>query len=89
MVQPHHGCHGSQGKRGRLLEGGAAGQVERGVLPRSGLLCVAAAGSAHLVEGRDAISGLDFVNVLADRMHHAGDVVSRVGGFGLHGSFPF
>jgi hypothetical protein len=83
LVQTHRGCHGSQGKRGRLLEGRPAGQVERGVLPRNGVLCVAAAGSAHLVESRDAISGLEFVHVLADRMHHAGNVVSRVGGFGL------
>lgn len=50
------------------------------VLPGDGVLGVAAAAGAHLVEGGYAVAGLELEDVGADLFDDAGDVVALVGG---------
>jgi hypothetical protein len=49
------------------------------VLPRNGILSKAASGLQHLVESGYAVSHSELVDILADLVHDAGDVVARVG----------
>lgn len=61
------------------LKAGSLGQEESGVLPRNGILSKAASGLQHLVESGYAVSHSELVDILADLVHDAGDVVARVG----------
>ena len=59
------------------------------MLPGDGVLGVAAVGGHHLVEGGDAVAGLEFEDVGADLFDHAGDVVALVHDDGSHlGELP-
>lgn len=48
------------------------------MLPRDSVLGIAATGSAHLVEGGDAITGLEFIHAFSDAVDSAGDIVATI-----------
>ena len=82
--QRYHCQKGKTGEGGGeedgTLKASLLGDVERRVRPRDGILGIAAAGREHLVEGGDAVAGLEFEDARADLLDYAGDVVTLVNG---------
>jgi hypothetical protein len=60
------------------FEAGSLGQKESGVFPPNGILSEAASGCEHLVERGYAVAHFELVDILADLVHDAGDVVAGV-----------
>lgn len=52
--------------------------MERRVLPGDGVLGIGPMRGAHLVEGGDAVAGLELCNIDADLVDDAGDIVALV-----------
>ena len=61
------------------FEAGSLGQEESGVLPSDGVFGVRTTRLQHLVESGYAVSHSELVDIFADLVHDAGDVVARVG----------
>jgi hypothetical protein len=61
------------------FEAGSLGQEESGVFPPNGILSEAASRCEHLVERGYAVAHFELVDILADLVHDAGDVVAGVG----------
>lgn len=66
------------GRNRRTFKGGTLRDVECGVLPSNSILGVRPIGSPHLVEGGDAVAGLELGDVTADLVNDAGDVIALV-----------
>lgn len=75
-VQAQSGGHVGQRQGSGLLEADFGRDLECCVLPADGVLGEAAGGGEHLVEGGDAVAGREFVDVRADAVDDAGDVVA-------------
>jgi hypothetical protein len=52
--------------------------MEGSVGPADGVFGEGATGSHHFVEGGDTVTGLKFVDIGADGVHDAGDVIAGV-----------
>ena len=65
---------------GRTFKTDVLRDMKSAMLPRHGILGITASRRAHLMEGGDAVAGLEFIDVGADFFHDPGDVVALVGG---------